>query len=177
MTNKNRSASSVSESLTHAAFLSSPLVDAGEQVRDVPPKLSAGVRKLAGSGHKTDADDAHSTPIAGRHATVLRTVEIDHDVELLALLVERGWHIVDTRQKTLVRIHEQLTKLQPGGYSKKLSADKVAGLLRSIAPPTPSRHVGGRSSRSCWSTFVVWTSSASRLMPNSTRPWPTTAPA
>jgi transposase len=115
-------------------LLARQLVAAGEQVRDVPPKLSAGVRKLAGSGHKTDAHDAHSTAIAGRHAKVLRTVEIDHGVELLALLVERRWHIVDTRQKTLVRIHEQLTKLQPGGYSKKLSADKVARLLRSIRP-------------------------------------------
>ena len=115
-------------------LLSRQLVEAGEEVRDVPPKLSAQVRKLSGSGHKTDAHDARSTAIAGRRAAVLRPVVPDGAPQLLGLLVERRWHIVDTRQKTLVRIHEQLVRLQPGGYSKQLSADKVAKLLRSIRP-------------------------------------------
>lgn len=104
-------------------LLSRQLVEAGEEVRDVPPKLSAQVRKLSGSGHKTDAHDARSTAIAGRRAAVLRPVVPDGAPQLLGLLVERRWHIVDTRQKTLVRIHEQLVRLQPGGYSKQLSAD------------------------------------------------------
>ena len=40
----------------------------------MPAALSAQVRKLSGSGHKTDAHDARSTAVAGRHATVLRQV-------------------------------------------------------------------------------------------------------
>jgi transposase len=115
-------------------LLSRQLVDAGEQVRDVPPKLSAQVRKLSGSGHKTDAHDAHSTAIAGRRAKVLRPVVPDGTPQLLGVLVERRWHIVDTRQKTLVRIHEQLVKLIEGGCSRQLSATKVAKLLRNIRP-------------------------------------------
>jgi transposase len=58
-------------------LLSRQLLEAGEQVRDVPASLSAQVRKLSGSGHKTDAHDARSTAIAGRHARRLRTVVAD----------------------------------------------------------------------------------------------------
>ncbi len=115
-------------------LLSRQLFDAGEQVRDVPPALSAEVRKLSGSRHKTDAHDARSTAIAGRRARVLREVVEDGIPQLLGLLVERRWHIASARQKTLVRIHEQLVKLVPGGVPRGLSADKTARLLRSIRP-------------------------------------------
>ena len=115
-------------------LLSRQLVDVGEQVRDVPATLSAQVRKLSGSRHKTDAHDARSTAVAGRHARVLRQVVPDGAPQLLGLLIERRWQIVSARQKTLVRIHEQLVKLVPGGYPKRLSADKVARLLRTIRP-------------------------------------------
>ncbi len=118
-------------------LLSRQLVDAGQQVRDVPAALSAQVRKLSGSGHKTDAHDARSTAVAGRHAKVLREVVADGVPTLLGLLIERRWHIVSARQKTLVRIHEQLTKLSPGGVPRGLSADKTARLLRSIRPTDP----------------------------------------
>ena len=118
-------------------LLSRQLVEAGQQVRDVPAALSAQVRRLSGSGHKTDAHDARSTAVAGRHAKVLRPVVPDGLPQLLGLLVERRWQIVSARQKTLVRIHEQLVKLVPGGYPKQLSADKVARLLRSIRPADP----------------------------------------
>ncbi len=118
-------------------LLSRQLVDAGQQVRDVPAALAAQVRKLSGSGHKTDAHDARSTAIAGRHAKVLRPVVEDGVPTLLGLLVERRWHIVSARQKTLVRIHEQLVKLLPGGVPRGLSADKTARLLRSIRPSDP----------------------------------------
>ena len=118
-------------------LLSRQLVEIDQQVRDVPAALAAQVRKLSGSGHKSDAHDARSTAIAGRHAAVLREVVADGAPQLLGLLVERRWQIVSARQKTLVRIHEQLVKLVPGGYPKQLSADKVARLLRSIRPTDP----------------------------------------
>lgn len=103
----------------------------------MPAKLSAQVRKLSGSWHKTDAHDARSTAIAGGHARVLRPVVPDGAPQLFGLLVERRWHIVSAHQKTLVRIHEQLAKLVPGGYPKQLPAEKVSRLLRSIRPDDP----------------------------------------
>ena len=118
-------------------LLSRQLLEADQQVRDVPPALAAQVRKLSGHRHKTDAHDARSVAVAGRHATVLREVVADGAPQVLGLLVERRWHIVSARQKTLVRIHEQLVKLQPGGHLGPLSADKVARLLRSIRPTDP----------------------------------------
>jgi transposase len=118
-------------------LLSRQLLEADQHVVDVPAALSAQVRKLSGSGHKTDAHDARSTAVAGRHAKVLRPVVPDGVPQLLGLLVERRWQIVSARQKTLVRIHEQLVKLVPGGYPKRLSADIVAKLLRSIRPTDP----------------------------------------
>jgi transposase len=118
-------------------LLSRQLLEAGQQVRDVPAALSAQVRKLSGSGHKTDAHDARSTAIAGRHARVLREVVPDGVPQLLGLLIERRWHIVSARQKTLVRIHEQVVKLVPGGVPRGLSADKTARLLRTIRPTDP----------------------------------------
>jgi hypothetical protein len=45
--------------------LASRLVAAGEQVVDVPPKLSARTRVFtAGQGRKTDATDAHAIALA-----------------------------------------------------------------------------------------------------------------
>ncbi|MGH3480438.1 MAG: hypothetical protein ACRDQD_26840 [Nocardioidaceae bacterium] len=42
------------------------LIADGEQVVDVPPKLSARVRVFAtGQGRKTDATDAHSVALVG----------------------------------------------------------------------------------------------------------------
>lgn len=118
-------------------LLSRQLVDRGQQVRDVPAALSAEVRKLSGSKHKTDAHDARSTAIAGRRAARLRQVTADGPPALLGLLVERRWHIVDARHKTLMRIHEQLAKLAPGGGARHLSATKTAALLRTIRPTDP----------------------------------------
>jgi hypothetical protein len=45
----------------------------GEQVVDVPPKLSARARVFAtGQGRKTDATDAHSVALAGTRMAGLR---------------------------------------------------------------------------------------------------------
>ena len=51
------------------------LVAAGEQVVDVPPKLSARTRVFtAGQGRKTDATDAHSVALAATRMPGLRRV-------------------------------------------------------------------------------------------------------
>jgi transposase len=118
-------------------LLSRQLLEAGEQVRDVPASLSAQVRKLSGSGHKTDAHDARSTAVAGRHARRLRTVVPDGTPQVLGLILARRWRIVTSRQRTLVAIHEQLVKLIPGGVGRQLSANKTAAALRKIRPTDP----------------------------------------
>jgi transposase len=118
-------------------LLSRQLLEAGEQVRDVPASLSAQVRKLSSSGHKTDAHDARSTAIAGRHARRLRTVVPDGTPQVLGLILERRWRIVTTRQRVLIGIHEQLVKLIPGGVARNLSANKTAAALRKIRPTDP----------------------------------------
>ena len=103
----------------------------------MPAALSAQVRKLSGSGHKTDAHDARSTAVAGRHARRLRTVVPDGTPQVLGLILERRWRIVSTRQRILVAIHEQLVKLVPGGVPRNLSANKTAAALRKIRPTDP----------------------------------------
>jgi transposase len=118
-------------------LLSRQLLEADEQVRDVPAALSAQVRKLSGSGHKTDAHDARSTAVAGRHARRLRTVVPDGTPQVLGLLLERRARVVSTRQRVLVGIHEQLVKLVPGGVPRHLSAHKTAAALRKIRPTDP----------------------------------------
>jgi transposase len=51
------------------------LIADGEQVVDVPPKLSARARVFAtGQGRKTDATDAHSVALVGTRMTGLRPV-------------------------------------------------------------------------------------------------------
>ena len=118
-------------------LLSRQLLEAGQQVRDVPAALSAQVRKLSGSGHKTDAYDARSTAIAGRHARRLRTVVPDGAPQVLGLQLERRARVVAARQRVLVGIHEQLVKLIPGGVARDLSATKAAAALRKIHPTDP----------------------------------------
>ncbi len=62
----------------------------GEQVLDVPPKLSARARVFAtGQGRKTDATDAHSVALVGTRMSGLRPVVTDEQLEVLRLLVDR----------------------------------------------------------------------------------------
>jgi hypothetical protein len=62
----------------------------GEQVVDVPPKLSARARVFAtGQGRKTDATDAHSVALVGTRMSGLRPVVTNEQLEVLRLLVDR----------------------------------------------------------------------------------------
>ena len=62
----------------------------GEQVVDVPPKLSARARVFAtGQGRKTDATDAHSVALVGTRMSGLRPVVDDEQLAVLRILVDR----------------------------------------------------------------------------------------
>jgi transposase len=63
------------------------LIADGEQVVDVPPKLSARARVFAtGQGRKTDATDAHSVALVGTRMAGLRPVVADEQLDVL-----RSW--------------------------------------------------------------------------------------
>jgi hypothetical protein len=62
----------------------------GEQVVDVPPKLSARARVFAtGQGRKTDATDAHSVALVGTRIAGLRPVVNDEQLAMLRILADR----------------------------------------------------------------------------------------
>jgi transposase len=66
------------------------LIADGEQVVDVPPKLSARMRVFAtGQGRKTDATDAHSVALVGTRMSGLRPVATDEHLAILRILVDR----------------------------------------------------------------------------------------
>ena len=72
------------------------LLAAGEEIVDVPPKLSAEVRVYAtGQGRKTDATDAHSIALVGTRVAGLRPVVSDADLDVLRLLADRRRQIGD----------------------------------------------------------------------------------
>jgi transposase len=67
------------------------LVADGEQVLDVPAKLSAQVRVFAtGNGRKTDPVDAHSVALAALRSPGLVRVEVSPDLVVLGLLADRA---------------------------------------------------------------------------------------
>ena len=125
-------------------LLSRQLLSAGETVVDVPAKLSARVRALSGAGHKTDAHDARSTAVAGRHGTGVKQMTVDDPLlAVLDLVLERRWQLVAARQAMLCRIHDHLACLLPGGATKHLTADKAAAALRRVRRPIRSGSAGG----------------------------------
>ena len=70
--------------------LAERLVRDGEQVVDVPPKLSARARVFAtGQGRKTDATDAHSIALVGTRMAGLRPVINDEQLTVLRVLADR----------------------------------------------------------------------------------------
>ena len=116
------------------------LLAAGEQVVDVPPKLSARARVFAtGQGRKTDATDAHSVALVGTRMAGLRTV-IDHQqLAVLRVLVDRRRSLGEDH----TRMVSQLLELIPGGAKKDLSAAQAKALLVKVRP----RDAAGKTRR------------------------------
>ncbi len=111
------------------------LVAAGEQVLDVPPKLSARVRTFAtGQGRKTDATDAHSVALVGTRMSGLRPVVPDTQREILRILVDRRRAIGDEHTVKVNQLHSLLLELVPGGAKRDLSAAQAHKILASVRP-------------------------------------------
>jgi transposase len=111
------------------------LLEAGEQVIDVPAKLSARMRVFAtGQGRKTDDTDAHSIALVGVRMTGLRQVVNDESLEVLRLLVDRRRRIGEDHTRMVCQLHGLLLELLPGGAKKDLSAAQARKLLATVRP-------------------------------------------
>ena len=120
------------------------LVADGEEVVDVPPKLSARTRVFStGQGRKTDATDAHSVALVGTRMAGLRPVVADEQLEVLRLLVDRRRSLGDEHTRKTSQLHQLLLELIPGGAKKDLSAAQAKALLATVRP----RDVVGKTRR------------------------------
>jgi transposase len=120
------------------------LLAAGEEVLDVPPKLSARVRVFAtGQGRKTDATDAHSVALVATRMTGLRPVAADADLEVLRLLVDRRRALGEEHTRKTSQLHALLLELIAGGAKKDLSPTKARALLAKVRP----RDIVGKTRR------------------------------
>jgi transposase len=111
------------------------LVHDGEAVLDVPAKLSAQVRVFAtGNGRKTDPVDAHSVAMAALHNPGLLRVEVDDDLLVMGMLVDRRDELGRARTQTVNRLHRLLLELFAGGAKQFLSAQQARALIATIKP-------------------------------------------
>ena len=116
----------------------------GEQVIDVPPRLSARVRMFAtGQGRKTDATDAHSIALVGVRMAGLRPVVNDEQLAVLRVLVDRRRALGEDHTRMVSQLHHLLLELIPGGAKKDLSAAQARKLLATVRP----RDVAGKARR------------------------------
>jgi len=124
--------------------LAQRLLQAGEEVVDVPAKLAARVR-LFDTGHnrKTDARDAHSIAIVAVRTTTLRVLRPDGELEALRMLCDRREELTRLRVQTVNRLHRLLAELVPGHAKKDLTALQAKAILATVRP----RDIAGKTRR------------------------------
>jgi transposase len=128
------------------------LLDAGEQVVDVPAKLSVRMRVDAtGQGRKTDATDAHAIALVGVRIGGLRRVVTDEQLTVLQLLVDRRRRIGADHTRMVAQLHALLLELIPGGAKKNLSAAQARKLLATVRPQDGA----GKTRKRCAMELVV----------------------
>ena len=111
------------------------LIADGEQVVDVPPKLSARARVFAtGQGRKTDATDAHSVALVATRMSGLRPVADNEQLTVLRILADRRRSLGEDHTRMISQLHQLLLELIPGGAKKALSAAQARALLARVRP-------------------------------------------
>ncbi|MEJ7633545.1 IS110 family transposase [Aeromicrobium sp.] len=124
--------------------LAQRLMEAGEQVVDVPAKLAARARLLdTGHGRKTDAHDAHSVAVAAVRAKDLRVLAPDGQLEALRILVDQRDQLSNQRVATVNRLHRLLAELVPGQSKKDMTSLQAKAILASVRP----RDIVGKTRR------------------------------
>jgi transposase len=120
------------------------LLAAGEEVVDLPPKLSARVRVFAtGQGRKTNTTDAHSVALVGVRMAGLRPVVDDEQLGVLRLLVDRRRSLGEEHTRKVSPLHALLLELLSGGAKRDLSAAQAKRLIADVRP----RDVVGKTCR------------------------------
>jgi transposase len=124
--------------------LTQRLVEAGEEVIDVPAKLAARVRLFdAGHNRKTDAIDAHSIAVVAARTSGLRVVTRDGELEALRMLADRRDELSRLRVQTVNRLQRLLSELLPGQRKRDLSALQANAMLATVRP----RDIAGKTRR------------------------------
>ena len=124
--------------------LAQRLLEAGEQVVDVPAKLAARVR-LFDTGHnrKTDARDAHSIAIVAVRTEGLRVLKVDGELEALRMLADRREALTRRRVQTVGRLQALLGELLPGQAKKDITTGQAKVMLAGVRP----RDIAGKTRR------------------------------
>ena len=115
--------------------LAQHLLADGEQVVDVPPKLSARAR-LFDTGHnrKTDAHDAHAVAAVAVRTKGLRVLAYDGALESLRMVSDRRAEVIRQRIQTVNRLQRLLSELIPGKAKANLTAPQAKAILASRRP-------------------------------------------
>jgi len=113
--------------------IASRLLADGEQVVDVPPKLSARAR----------VTDAHSVALVATRMAGLRPVVDDEQLAVLRLLADRRRSLGEDHTRMISQLHRLLLELIPGGAKKDLSAAQAKVLLAAVRP----RDAAGKTRR------------------------------
>lgn len=124
--------------------LAQRLLADGEQVVDVPAKLSARAR-LFDTGHnrKTDAHDAHAVAVVAVRTKALRVLAYDVELEALRMLADRREELTRARVQTVNRLHRLLAELTPGRAKKDITTGQARAILFSVRP----RDLAGKTRR------------------------------
>ena len=124
--------------------LAQRLLEAGEQVVDVPAKLAARVR-LFDTGHnrKTDALDAHSVAVVAVRTPNLRVLKVDGELEAMRMLTDRREALTRRRVQTVCRLQALLAELLPGQAKRDITTGQAKAMLASVRP----RDIAGKTRR------------------------------
>jgi transposase len=124
--------------------LAQRLLADGEQVVDVPAKLSARAR-LFDTGHnrKTDAHDAHAVAVVAVRTKDLRVLSYDVELEALRMLVDRREELTRAKVQTVNRLQRLLSELTPGKANKDITVRQAKAILASVRP----RDLAGKTRR------------------------------
>jgi transposase len=124
--------------------LAQRLLEAGEDVVDVPAKLAARVR-LFDTGHnrKTDAHDAHSIAMVAVRTQGLRVLALVGELEALRMLADRREALSRRRVQTVDRLQALLAELLPGQAKKDITTGQAKAMLASVRP----RDIAGKTRR------------------------------
>lgn len=124
--------------------LAQRLLESGEQVLDVPAKLSARARIFdTGHNRKTDAHDAHAVAVVAVRTPQLRVLKIDGELEALRMLTERREALTRRRVQTVCRLQALLAELLPGQRKQDITALQAKAMLASVRP----RDIAGKTRR------------------------------